>query len=48
MVEVWEGSEEKLGKECRDVMDLLYVQRETLKKEVEKYCTERGVDAQKP
>lgn len=44
MVEVWEGSEKDLGRECREVMDLLYVQRETLRKEVEKYCKERGVD----
>jgi len=28
---------------CRDVMNLVYVQRETLKKEVEKYCKERNV-----
>ncbi|KAF8863514.1 indoleamine 2,3-dioxygenase gamma type [Acephala macrosclerotiorum] len=44
MVGVWEGSEKELGRECREVMDLLYVQRETLRKEVEKYCKERGVD----
>lgn len=44
MVEVWEGSQKELGRECSEVMDLLYVQRETLKKEVEKYCKERGVD----
>jgi indoleamine 2,3-dioxygenase len=47
MVDVWEGSGKRLGKSCEEVMDLLYVQRETLKKEVEKYCQERNVDASK-
>ena len=32
-----------LGDECRDIMDLAHRQRETLKKEVKKYCEERGV-----
>lgn len=32
-----------LGDECRDIMDLVTRQRETLKKEVDKYCAERGV-----
>lgn len=35
--------EEKLGKEVQDIMDLVRRQEETLKKEVEKYCEERGV-----
>jgi indoleamine 2,3-dioxygenase len=47
MVDVWEGSDKRLGKACEEVMDLLYVQRETLRKEVEKYCQERNVDAGK-
>ena len=45
MVDVWEGSDKTLGKGCEDVMDKLYVQRETLRKEVEKYCQERNVEA---
>jgi indoleamine 2,3-dioxygenase len=45
MVDVWEGSDKALGKGCEDVMDKLYVQRETLRKEVEKYCQERNVEA---
>ncbi len=44
MVDVWEGSGKRLGKQCEEVMELLYVQRETLRKEVEKYCQERGVN----
>ena len=44
MVDVWEGSDKRLGKRCEDVMDALYVQRETLRKEVEKYCKERNVE----
>ncbi|KAI1823840.1 indoleamine 2,3-dioxygenase-like protein [Xylaria intraflava] len=32
-----------LDEQCRDIMDLVYRQRETLRKEVEKYCQERGV-----
>jgi indoleamine 2,3-dioxygenase len=47
MVDVWEGSGKRPGKSCEEVMDLLYVQRETLRKEVEKYCQERNVDASK-
>lgn len=47
MVDVWEGSGKDLGKQCEEAMEHLYVQRETLKKEVEKYCQERGVDVQK-
>jgi indoleamine 2,3-dioxygenase len=41
MVDVWEGSGKNLGQGCEKVMDQLYVQRETLRKEVEKYCQER-------
>lgn len=49
MVDVWEqwkGSDGKggLGKRCEEVMELLWVQRETLRKEVERYCQERKVD----
>jgi len=47
MVDVWEGSGRALGKTCREVMEGLYVQRETLMKEVEKYCNERNVDVGK-
>jgi indoleamine 2,3-dioxygenase len=47
MVDVWEGSDKRLGKACEEAMDLLYVQRETLRKEVEKYCQERKVDPSK-
>ena len=47
MVETWEGSGKKLGSKCEEVMELLYVQRETLTKEVEKYCQERNVDVGK-
>ena len=32
-----------LGTECEDIMDLVYRQKETLTKEVNKYCEERGV-----
>lgn len=32
-----------LGEECREIMDLVTRQRETLRKEVDKYCAERGV-----
>jgi indoleamine 2,3-dioxygenase len=46
MDEVWEMWEGKGGlKGCGDVMDLLYVQRDTLRKEIRKYCQERGVEA---
>lgn len=47
MVDVWEGSGKKLGKQCEEIMDALYVQQDTLNKEVEKYCQERGVDLKK-
>lgn len=43
MAEVWEGSGKALGKDCEDIMDLLYLQKDTLAKEVEKYCKERNV-----
>lgn len=48
MVAVYEGvggsgGEWDLGEECRDIMDLVTRQRETLQKEVDKYCAERGV-----
>jgi indoleamine 2,3-dioxygenase len=44
-VDVWEGSGKKLGKNCEEVMDLLYVQKEILAKEVQNYCQERNVEA---
>jgi indoleamine 2,3-dioxygenase len=45
MVAVWEGcGKTGLGKECEEIMEAVVVQRETLRKEVEKYCAERGVD----
>ncbi|KAJ0156132.1 Indoleamine 2,3-dioxygenase 1 [Colletotrichum tanaceti] len=34
-----------LGEELRDVMDLVTRQKQTLRKEVAKYCAERGVDS---
>ncbi|EOO02662.1 putative indoleamine -dioxygenase family protein [Phaeoacremonium minimum UCRPA7] len=37
------GEQDKLGDQCETIMDLAYRQKETLKKEVEKYCEERGV-----
>lgn len=40
---VGSSGEWDLGEECRDIMDLVGRQRETLKKEVDKYCAERGV-----
>ena len=44
MVAVYEGTEgEKLGSVCVDVMEGARRQRDTLRKEVDKYCTERGV-----
>ncbi|KAI0399554.1 indoleamine 2,3-dioxygenase-like protein [Xylaria palmicola] len=33
-----------LGAGCREVMDRVHRQRDTLRKEVDKYCRERGVD----
>ncbi len=35
-----------LGSECHDIMDLVQRQKETLAKEVKKYCDERGVSPQ--
>ncbi|KAI0201946.1 indoleamine 2,3-dioxygenase-like protein [Astrocystis sublimbata] len=32
-----------LGDDCRDIMDTVTRQRDTLRKEVDKYCSERGV-----
>ncbi|CCC12517.1 hypothetical protein SMACR_08377 [Sordaria macrospora] len=34
-----------LGEECKDIMDLVRRQDETLKKEVKKFCEERGVSS---
>ncbi|KAJ7157190.1 hypothetical protein C8R46DRAFT_1293681 [Mycena filopes] len=42
MVRVWEGAEKDLDG-CEDLMERTIVQRETLRKEVEKYSKERGV-----
>lgn len=39
------GSFGDLGDECRDIMDLVHRQKDTLAKEVKKYCEERGVPA---
>lgn len=48
MVEVYasvggQGGPTDLGEQCRDIMDLANRQQETLRKEVDKYCEERGV-----
>lgn len=32
-----------LGEECNDIMEQVLRQRETLRKEVSKFCAERGV-----
>ncbi|KAK0635564.1 indoleamine 2,3-dioxygenase family protein [Bombardia bombarda] len=45
MVNVGGGGEWDLGEECGDIMDLVKRQQETLKKEVTKFCEERGVAA---
>jgi len=37
------GGREALGEECADIMDLVMRQKDTLDKEVRKYCEERGV-----
>ena len=42
MVNVWEGSGKTLPG-CEDIMDSTYLQKETLRKEVDKYCQERKV-----
>lgn len=38
-----EDEQDKLDEPCETIMDLAYRQKETLRKEVEKYCEERGV-----
>ncbi|KAI1812360.1 indoleamine 2,3-dioxygenase-like protein [Poronia punctata] len=48
MVEIYDyvggrGGPTDLGDKCRDIMDLVGRQREMLRKEVDKYCQERGV-----
>ncbi|KAL3422539.1 Indoleamine 2,3-dioxygenase 1 [Phlyctema vagabunda] len=43
MVEVWESGDKALPN-CQDIMEASYAQRDTLTKEVEKYCQERNVD----
>jgi len=40
-----EGGRERLGEECGDIMEVVRRQKETLEKEVRKYCEERGVAA---
>ena len=48
MVDVWEVSgKQGLGKKCEEIMDFAMQQKETLTKEVEKYCAERNVDLKK-
>ncbi|KAK7063715.1 Indoleamine 2 3-dioxygenase family protein [Favolaschia claudopus] len=42
MIGVWENADKDLDG-CEDIMERTYVQRETLRKEVEKYSKERGV-----
>lgn len=44
MGEAWDGSGGALGKKCEEVMEVVRVQRETLVKEVEKYCQERKIE----
>ena len=43
MTEVYEGRGRKLGQKCEGTMELLYMQRDTLAKEVKKHCQERNV-----
>lgn len=45
MVHIYESFEADggLGKECDDIMDIVQAQKKTLKKEVDKYCSERSV-----
>lgn len=45
LFESFGGERAGLGDECGDIMDLVYRQRDTLAKEVGKYCEERGVPA---
>jgi indoleamine 2,3-dioxygenase len=48
MVQVFQatngGDDNGLGRTCAEIMDLAMRQRETLRKEVDKYCEERGVN----
>lgn len=44
MAAVWEGAGKSLPG-CQDIMEATYLQRDTLRKEVDKYCSERGDDA---
>lgn len=43
MVECWEKGDKKLPG-CEDIMEAATAQRDTLTKEVEKYCQERNVE----
>jgi indoleamine 2,3-dioxygenase len=46
MVEAWELWQGKGGlKSCTDIMEHMFVQKDTLRKEIKKYCQERGVEA---
>jgi indoleamine 2,3-dioxygenase len=40
-----EGGRERMGEKCADIMEVVRRQKETLEKEVRKYCEERGVAA---
>jgi indoleamine 2,3-dioxygenase len=44
MSEAWDGSGGVLGMKCEEVMEVVRAQRETLEKEVEKYCQERKIE----
>lgn len=43
MLQVWEMHDKDLAG-CEDIMEALLVQRDTLRKEVQKYCQERNVN----
>jgi indoleamine 2,3-dioxygenase len=46
MMEIYDkagGDAGKLGDECQNIMELVHRQRDSLRKEVAKYCAERGV-----
>ncbi|KAL2017012.1 hypothetical protein VTK56DRAFT_2693 [Thermocarpiscus australiensis] len=45
MVNIYEAVGADLGEDCADIMDLVARQRETLRKEVTKFCEERGVES---
>lgn len=45
LYEMFGGDEGGLGEEVRDIMDLVRRQQETLRKEVGKFCEERGVSS---